>query len=163
MIIPKGFHRALPPKIGLHIGKKHYDKLVKFDQSCAYNLKDADQYDTNKLFGVGFFFHHTYSARFGWRYDLQSGKIVISAYCYVKGERVEIDLCVVRLEKWVRCYLYVGKDHYFFSVVDNATQTTIATRSVNKGHRRQFSYPLGCYFGGNKTAPHTMKIQMQSL
>jgi hypothetical protein len=162
--ILKNTHRALPFPIGLHFGKNYADRLVKFSTSCAYNLGGTDQYDINKLYGVGYFpGHHTNSARYGWRYDDYTGRIELYAYCYINGKRLARGLCRMRLNKWYRLFIYISSTHYYFSVVDNANQETIAETRIEKGHNNKISYSLGAYFGGNRKAPHTMKIRMQKI
>jgi hypothetical protein len=134
---------------------------VEFTNSCRYFIKGIDQYDTNKLFGVGYFpHHHKESARFGWRYG-RKGCILISAYCYVNGARVEKNICSVPINTEVEMYLHVSKHAYQFFVVDG--DKSLGAAEIGKSHDKKWGYPLGLYFGGNKTAPHCITVKMKSL
>lgn len=145
-------------------GKISFKKNVYFDSSCKYEIEGEDMMDTNKLFGVGYFFnHHVDSARLGWRYDPYTQKIVLSAYCYVNGKRVISELCKLRFFTWYAMEITVLNDCYIFDVKDtyNPWTTSLATFTVMKTHRKKFQFRLGIFFGGNKKAPHTMKIEMK--
>jgi hypothetical protein len=160
--IRKHTHRAWPPSIGLFYKKEHISKSVYFEDSCRYELKDEDQYDTNKLFGIGYFWsHHKDSARFGWRYNHITDKIVISAYCYVDGEVIFLDLCEVKIGEWYSMTIVIRDYDYQFLVYANGMQ--IEHDEIKKKHKKKFGFPLGVYFGGQKTAPHNIKIKMQNL
>jgi hypothetical protein len=158
-IIKKNHHRAWPPWLGFFWGNKILRYRVLFWKGCDYWLDGSDFMDTNKLFGVGYLpRHHMESARFGWRYD-NGGNIILSAYCYVNGERIINELCKVRLYQGVTCELHIAKTFYFFNVVQD--EKSIARQFVSKTHNKKFSYRLGVYFGGNQPAPQTMEIEFK--
>ena len=117
-------------------------------------------FDINKLFGIGYFWgHHTDSARFGWRYEPEIDKIEIFAYCYVNKERVERWLCDVRFNEQNLFGISVQKNNYFFWVINSNSGTPVSSETINKDHKKKFSYSLGAYFGGDARAPHKMKIK----
>ena len=154
-------HRAWPRKLGIWYGKKVLAYDVRFDQSCAYNIEGVDMLDTNKLFGVGYFpNHHKHSARFGWRYVTETNRIMLSAYCYVNGERSIKDIVDVKLNEWVVCRLRIEYGKYLFDVI-TTNRDYAYTRYVEHGHDKKLSYPLGVYFGGNNPAPKTMTIELK--
>lgn len=157
--IKKGKHRAWPLSLGLFFKATTIRKTVVFGAGCNYWLEGLDMIDTNKLFGLAFIPEgvHKESARFGWRYD-NAKSIVLSAYCYVNGERIIKELCKVPRFQKITCALYVQKENYVFDVlIDGAPQ---ASERVPKYHNRKLAYKLGVYFGGNQTAPQTMEIEL---
>src|SRR5687767_3142409 len=112
--IVKGTHRSHPLRAGIWLNKTIIRRRVTFHQSCKYNLDSFDQQDINKVFGIAFtdFWRliwigiswpvfillnykrqHVDSARFGWRYDIEANKFIISSYCYVDGQRITSDIC----------------------------------------------------------------------
>lgn len=159
--IKTGKHRGWPPSFGFYINKKIMTKEVIFHENCKYDLRDLDQYDINKLFGIGYFWsHHKDSARFGWSFDIESKKMMLHAYCYVDGERVVKDLIRVPLEEKIRCSIRVEKGNYVFTV---STKEVNFTDKIPFNHSKTFAYPLGLYFGGNKKAPHKMDITINNV
>lgn len=157
--IKKGRHRGWPLVLALFFNRSVIRRTVIFGSGCNYWIEGEDMQDTNKLFGLAFLPEgvHKESARFGWRFD-NANKIILSAYCYVNGERSIKELCKVPFYKKITCALYVQKDNYVFDVlIDGAP---MANEYVPKFHKRKFSYRLGVFFGGNKPAPKTMKIQV---
>lgn len=157
--IKAGKHRALPFRFGLYLSKKKIRYRVSFDQSCKYQLADDDQLDINKLFGVGYFpNHHKESARFGWRYNAEVNKIELFAYCYISGQRVTDLITTVPLHQAFTLQLNITSNYYHFIVVKESFEVHSSIQHHNK---RKWSYPLGVYFGGNKPAPHTIKIEIK--
>lgn len=62
--IPAGKHRARPLRFGFWWRKNSFAWLVKFTDSCRYDLQNVDHGDTNKLIGFGYLpGHHKDSAR----------------------------------------------------------------------------------------------------
>lgn len=157
--IKKGKHRAWPLRLGLFFKRSAIRRTVMFGEGCAYWLEGLDMLDTNKLFGLAFLPEgvHKESARFGWRYD-NAKSIVLSAYCYVNNERIIKELCKVPLYKKITCALYIQKGNYVFDVLIDGKPT--ANELVPKFHDRAWAYRLGVYFGGNKTAPQQIKIEL---
>lgn len=159
--IKKGKHRARPSVWCLWYNKKIVQYDVLFTESCMYHLEGPDMEDTNKLFGIGYLWsHHKDSARIGWRYNERSGNIVLSAYCYVSGERVITDLCEVPIGVRVRCSIKIEYGKYIFKAEGPNIR---AIDYIEFRNDKKFSYPLGVYFGGNKTSPNTLKIQMKKV
>jgi hypothetical protein len=159
--IKKGRHRAWPFVLGLFFNRQTVRRTVTFGEGCRYWIEGPDMLDTNKLFGLGYFWsHHTDSARFGWRYD-NAQSIVLVAYCYVNGERIIKDLAKVPLFTAITCALYVQKEFYVFDVLINGTP--IWNEVVKKYHLKKWSFPLGLYFGGNKPAPQTMQVEIKKV
>jgi hypothetical protein len=153
--VRKGQNRFKPIRVGLF---PRLEFEVLFDFSCRYHI-GADQTDTNKLFGVGYFpGHHTHSARFGWEYDPQQDKILLSAYVYSKGVRIDQPIGYVAFGRKVKLAIAPDDRGYQFFIMDGhfSRHTTINC----KRPWLKIGYRLGPYFGGNQKATHEMKIEM---
>ncbi len=161
--IPAGKHYARPRCFALWWNKKQLVYKVRFTQSCRYDLVNDDQLDTNKLFGVGYLpHHHTDSARYGWRYNKDSGQIELLLYCYVNKIRSIILLASCKIGKEYILFLNVNKDNYNFKVIDESGQR-IGGYALAFYHHKKLQYRLGPYFGGNQVAPHEIKIELKRL
>jgi hypothetical protein len=161
--IPAGKHRARPFRFGFWWRRTSFAWVVKFDESCRYDLQSDDQFDTNKLVGVGYLpGHHKESARFGWRYWTERGEIELSAYCYINGQRVIKHVGFCEIGKTYRIELRISTDAYYFACdeKDGFYYRTNGEAIITHGHRKRFSYRLGVFFGGNRTAPHEIKIDL---
>lgn len=160
--IRKGRHRARPFRFGLWWAKTSFSWVVKFDESCRYDLGNEDQFDTNKLVGIGYLWHHhKNSARFGWRYWTDRKEIALSAYCYVNGRRVIEQIALCQIGKEYRIRLHVLANSYYFEVYEAGASRPIGTTFVDHYHSKKLKYRLGVFFGGQAKAPHEMKIQIE--
>lgn len=159
--IRKYTHRARPVRIGLYIGGKVITKHVVFTPSCRYYLDPPDNMDINKLFGIGYLWsHHKNSARFGWRYNEITDRIEIFAYCYIRGHRDIVPITAVQIGEQVTFRLTAMRHgEYNFEVTRE--DENYVYKAVKKPHHGWIGFPLGIYFGGNKTAPDTIKIEMR--
>lgn len=159
--IPRGKHRAWPIRFGFWWNKTSFTWLVKFYESCRYDLGNDDQYDTNKLIGIGYLpGHHKDSARFGWRYWTERKEIELSAYCYVNGRRDIRHVCFCEIGKEYRLRLQVLATCYYFDAYEPTAIKAAGIITVEHFHEKKLKYRLGPYFGGNQVAPHEMKIQI---
>lgn len=160
--IPAGKHYARPWRFDLWWLRTAFKWKVKLTESCRYDLKSADQLDTNKLIGIGYLLrHHTDSARFGWRYDGASGQIELLAYCYVSGRRSIKPLCFVEIGKEYDLYLKVLSTCYYFEVKERGGLAVLGFQWIDHFHNKRLKYGLWPYFGGDQVAPHEMKIQIE--
>lgn len=174
--IPKGKHRVRPLRFGLWWNRNHFKWSVLFTESCRYDLKTDDQFDTNKLVGVGYLrgwfrpakaswwklwaYHHKDSARFGWRYWTDRGEVELSAYCYVNGRRVIQHIGFCEVNKWYNIRLRVTHRSYLFEL-EEVTGKSIGVAVTQHNHSKKLQYRLGLYFGGNATAPTEMHIKIE--
>lgn len=159
--IPRGRHRARPLRFWFWWNKKSITRDVRFDESCRYDLNSDDQLDTNKLIGIGYLpGHHKESARFGWRYIIETGMIELSAYCYVNGVRAIKHICFCEIGRTYRIQLRLLLNAYFFICLGDNVNETI---EVHYSHRKKFGYRLGTYFGGQAKAPHEIKIEITKI
>lgn len=160
--IPAGHHRARPLRFGLWWRRSSFAWVVKFTDSCRYDLGNEDQFDTNKLVGIGYLpGHHKDSARFGWRYDIDKGQIEIMAYCYVKGKRVIQSICFCEIGKEYVLQLKVLATCYYLDVHRLGEMPILGHAWIDQYHNKQLKYQLGSFFGGNQPAPHLMTIELK--
>lgn len=158
----KGSHRALFSLPSFTCQQEIHKKVI-FSSNCKYDLGTDDQYDHNKLFGIGYLFHHhTDSARFGWWYNIELDKMILSAYCYLKGERFIKDLCSVELETPYVCLLDLTEGKYGFRVYA-MDGTLLSSLEIPKPHNKRLGYRLRPWFGGTSTAPHDMDLFLQDM
>lgn len=160
--IPRGRHRARPFRFGIWWRRNSFTWVVKFTESCRYDVGNTDQYDTNKLVGIGYLpGHHKESARFGWRYDTVKGQMEIVAYCYVKGKRIIQPVCFCEIGKEHVLQLKILSNSYYLAAHQRGRASSIGSTFVDHYHNKQFKYRLGVFFGGNQVAPHDMTIELK--
>lgn len=162
--IHKGKHRAWPPAFGIYLDKKIMERVVEFDISAKYDHPGTyDDEDVNKLFGFAYIDggNHQDSARFGWNWNKEAGKVNLYSYCYVNGQRSFIKLCeVITYWKFLLQIQKIG-NVYSFTVCDAKNDYIIyGGRDVPFTHKKRWSYHQGCFFGGQLTAPHDIKIKI---
>lgn len=162
--IHKGKHRAKPLYwlrwFALLINPKRIARRVTFLFDSTYSLEGEDQQDTNKLFGAAFGKVHRNSVRFGWRYNPDSRKFILSAYCYINGERIIEELCDCVANHYYDCEIWITELDYLFKVTNEKGQILSMT-AISKGHRRKIGWLLGVYFGGNNPAPKRIELQLK--
>lgn len=163
--IPRGKHRAWPWRFWLWWHRTSFDWVVKFDESCRYDLQNVDQLDTNKLCGIGYLpGHHKDSARFGWRYDTATGQVALSTYCYDSGRRMAIQhICWCEIDHEYYIDLKILSQWYKFTAYKKEDGVFMGSVEVQYFHDKKFKYRLGTYFGGNQKAPHEIKIQLTKV
>lgn len=181
--IPAGKHYSRPFRLGLYYNKKSFSWKVRFTDSCRYDLKSDDQFDTNKLCGVGYllgwhhmkadggkwmlgpipWIHHNDSARFGWRYWPKLDRIELMAYCYVNGYRVIQNLDFCEIGKLYHLQLNVAEWDYIFNVIDPVFEKSIGGVSIPKVHDKKLAYGLWPYVGGTSTFDHDTIIELTKI
>jgi hypothetical protein len=115
----------------------------------------ADQEDTNKIFGVSDSWnHHKHSIRLGWRYDDKMQQSILSVYYYRDGKHYIQDLGQIEQEKLYYCYISIYKDNYLVGGLGDVV--SIPRTSKWWGPR----YLLFPYFGGQQVAPKQFKIEL---
>ena len=154
MKIQKGIHAPFRLPC-LLINPRLLAYRVAFTESCRYDI-GRDQGYINKLFGIGYFpHHHDNSVRIGWNYDIVSGKINLFAYWYAQGVKGWHYLRSVDIGEVNYFSIQAGERDHIIDVSGRKYCVDVAGRSVG--------YLLRPYFGGNKTSPHTMIIDMQKI
>jgi hypothetical protein len=182
--IKKGTHMARPHMFGVFHNKRIMEYEVTFHDDCRYHLDGGDQGDINKLFGLGFtnawkvlpiftvaaiglpFIlweeHHKFSARFGWTWDIEHERIAIFTYCYNHKIRESQEIQLVPLNTPLRYRLQIQPDWYTFSIL-NKKDETLVWRAIPSGHKKQVSFPLNPYFGGNQYAPQDIHLTLNKI
>lgn len=157
--IKKGKHYSnnLIHKILLPFNYKNkVSYYVTFDESCIYKDETNDRFDVNKLFGFSIGFHHKNSHRFGW--NCLDGKIHIYSYSYINGERIINEICTVNTNKEYKFIIHINGSKCLFTIIDE--HHNLYQRIISIPIKSIFGYSLWPYFGGNKTAPHKMTIEL---
>ena len=140
---------------------KKIEYIVKFSDSCVYELNKEDQLDINKLFGFSMgLFHHKNSVRFGWNY--LDGKIILHAYCYEEGKRNSSFITRIPLDQDFKLSIFVEESVYTF-VVENLKTNHKSKVKMYRKQKFLFGYNLWPYFGGNNPAPHDMSIELTKI
>lgn len=130
---------------------------VLFDSSAVYATKNpANQADINKLYGFSDnrAHHHSFSARFGWRW--YNNRLTLHGYIYNDSLREYKELGAVAIGKPAQCAILVQKTQYAFIL--NGDTTTM--RRTAKTERAE-GYRLYPYFGGDEYAPHKITIRIK--
>ena len=144
--------------------KPWIERDVVFDHTASYDLPGDDRFDVNKLFGIGYLngFHQKDSARFGWNYNHEAGRIRLYAYCYVKGDRIIKPFCEILPYQKVKLIISVSQSgNYIFSVYGGTNNwRELALEKVSFAHKKKWKYNLGSYFGGSRKAPHDIRINI---
>lgn len=154
--VKKGKARFLPFFPFLNVTKK-ITKYITFTESCKYDLKGDDQLDWNKLFGVGFFpDHQKNSFRFVWRYNVLFGEIELGVYSYINGELESHATSLIPIGQKTKMTIRYKDGFVFYEVGERLISYT----TVRADRWPLIGYKLGPYFGGNKKAPQTIKINM---
>ena len=149
-----------------------------------------DQYDLNKLFGftssmfgkfskqlpntpkedLPFFYRpaHWNSARFTWYYDPTLDSMYVTTYVYDMGVR-KYDVSKKQkldFNKEYRLEIVKNDKSYTFNIYDVVYKYAVKTyelkytEDVVVQKTSIFGWKLPLFFGGNKTAPSTIKISM---
>ena len=139
-----------------------------FTPSCLYDLKDEDQHDVNKLFGMSFNFfptcktltpHHINSARFGWRALLDNKTIQIVAYEYVDRVRRSTKVITeVEINEWYEYKMYWLDGTMYYTIKSTENPTIIFSTDYPIRKNLVLGYDLDVYFGGNEVAPQNIII-----
>ena len=156
--IKKGAHSSKSRLRWLY--QPHLSYEVIFDNSCVYeNEIPSNQRDINKLFGFSDCnsHHQENSARFGWRW--YNGQLEVLSYCYARGVRTSTHIANLQLNTPYKCHIYLYPDRYELEIEGFAPVQENRVDVCKQGAY----YLLWPYFGGDETAPHTIRIHMRKL
>ena len=182
------FHQVPPVSTLPWLGEQSMQRHVTFDESCRYGSVPYHRQDVNKLFGLSFglpidYFGkergwvasvHNNSARFGWRWNPTNQCIELLAYVYNNGVRnqdAQMNFPVVLQVKpgeKVWCHIGATFDHESGIPVYEFSAIAPGQRGGSKDVLRPAKLPNyglthGLYFGGELTAPHEMRIQIDRV
>jgi hypothetical protein len=134
----------------------HSIYLIKFDETCKYQLPKEDQADINKLFGFSLGLHHKNSARFGWCWN--NNQLEIWAYWYNNGFRNYQFIQSIDVEEKYYFEIKNLGDKWEFSIHNyEKIKKVVVDKSKTKIN---FGYNLWPYFGGNQVSPQDISIYM---
>ena len=161
-IIKKGKHYSnhLPR---LWFGKKHSLSVkINMDKSCWFKLEEPADYAINKLVGWSYGYHHHNSIRVGWRPSIdRENWIEFHLYVYTNGGRSQhyIDKVECNIENKLDITYHPEKSIITYSlhrpiVISNGYMYAKVKTSW-------WGYYLFPYFGGIKTAPTDIKIDLK--
>lgn len=149
--IKKGDHYS-QKKFKFWWNRRSFKWAIKFDDSCKYYFNDSDEYDINKLIGIGWLPQlHVDSVRFGWTYNNITDKVDIFSYCYIKSTRYMDFITSIKIGEIYNLSIDINKDAYIL------TANNISV-SINHTNNKKIQYLLRPYFGGNKPAPNDITI-----
>jgi hypothetical protein len=126
---------------------------AKFDSSAIYKTTiPNNQADINKLYGLSDCgsLHQVNSARFGWRW--YHDHLEIWAYTYNDSVRDYKLVGTVSFNEFNTYKIIFAEAKYIFLLNDKRIEMPRHCSAIAKGYKL---YP---YFGGDETAPHTIKI-----
>lgn len=162
-IIPEGKHDStFWPR--MWVDESMWDVKGQFLVMSDYDLGNRNQFDWNKLYGVGYGFnHHKNSARWGWRYNTSSGLMELTPYCYVNGKRVASEhptLWVRMGQKFSLSIVDTGLSWKFWYGVDEYNADREGEEIMHSPKLCRFGFKLDPYFGGQEVAPHQINIRL---
>ncbi|MCC6721760.1 MAG: hypothetical protein IT243_06115 [Bacteroidia bacterium] len=162
--IPEGLHisHIFP---SFHKNVNSLDFNFCFSNNCIYDLKDDDNRDVNKLYGLGFGInHHNNSIRIGWNCEKKNGNIQLHAYYYNNSKRNIAYICEVKTKVICHCVLSFDRVlNKFFIYVKDDEKTINAEFKFDFKECKKWGFKLYPYFGGNKTAPHKMSLYLKDI
>lgn len=150
-------------QIGIFCNKKKMERIVEFDITCKYDHPGTDDdEDVNKLFGWAYLKGlGKDSIRFGWNWNNDSSKVRLYAYYYVNGERGFQKICEVPLNfKFLLSIERIEKSYQLKVLDGKQTYIQYGSVDVTFTHNKSWGYTLGCFFGGNNTAPHDITFKI---
>lgn len=155
--INKGSHYSGNLSVGgIHNGITTMEYSVMFDAACLIMPAQTDCVgDWNKLFGFSYGMHQSNSIRMVWK-AIPKGLIRIGWYNYSNGIVSSKGFTNVRAGEYYRMKIeYRPADKViYFSVEQTLVMAAYAIPP-------SMGYTLKPYFGGNCTAPATMKIELK--
>jgi hypothetical protein len=177
-----GHHSSEPVRARLHAGffPRSWSWDVMFDDSAEYDFDSVDQLDINKLVGVSVWSHLANSFRFGWRWSAAKAAVEVLPFVTIRGvdnRLTSAPLATVRPGEVLNLRVEICRSSATLSASAVDRQPVVATIAGQHGPRNQglavFVYPrkwgplvgyhLHPYFGGNRTAPHDVRLRIKQL
>lgn len=130
--------------------------VIVFNETNKYIDESIDRFDVNKLIGYSKGYHHQDSYRFGW--NCIENKIHIYAYSYIDGIRVIDEICEVETDKYYTFLIRTKNGKVIYTVTDSEYNMKQVVQKITT--KKVLGYNLWPYFGGNKTAPKNISIEL---
>lgn len=157
------YEPALKRKSGMLVSPREVSATVKFDSTCMYDVTQVDEYDYNKVFGLGFVGaedqhigqapHQVDGARVAWRWNPKKNQIDLGAYVYVEGKRITQDLGGMKINEERRLTIKIDYNAKTYTVLDGDP--------IPFTHKKTIAYRNGLYFGGNQPAPQKIRVMIK--
>ncbi len=157
------YEPALKRKGGMLISPREVSATVMFDSTCMYDITQVDEFDYNKVFGLGFMGaadqhwgqapHQVDGARVAWRWNPKQNRIDLGAYVYVAGKRITQDLGSMKINEERRLTIKID--------YTNKTYTVMNGEPIPFTHKKTIAYRNGLYFGGNQPAPQKIRVMIK--
>lgn len=160
-LIRKGFHRSNKIIPRFHKNLESIEFVAIFDSNCNYDLKNDNNLDINKLYGISWGWHHKDSFRIGW--NIKNNKISLFSYYYNDGYRRNEELCQIDFNEPIifKIRFHKGLDAIIVDWIKS--DKTKGTEAIEYYFpETNYGYYLWPYFGGNEVAPHKMRIRIFS-
>jgi len=138
----------------MHWNKNLWSVKFKLDDNCWWSpTRNSDDYDINKLVGIGFGFnHHKNSWRLGWVPNFifkNHFKLFAYAYDTNTGQHVSVEMGDFISGVIYDCKIESKNNKYYFSC-SNIGQAEIDNNLKDS----KLEFELNFYHGGNNTAPN---------
>lgn len=163
-LIEEGAHKSQVVGGGLgdqirSLKSNYYSFTARFDETAVYDLCNENQFDINKLMGFSDAnsLHHDNSIRFGWNYNLETGRVDIFGYAYLDGERFYERITDIAIGQTTQFSILLTDESYELTV-NGLDQLSIPRVVENKKGIYYMLYP---YFGGDEVAPHDIHIYIK--
>jgi hypothetical protein len=101
------------------------------------------------------------SARFGWRYVPDTNKFHLYGYYYRNGVRDFQFICECSPYRKYKLILKVSP--HTFSFIVSTSESPWRQLIVERYDNKKWGWILGPFFGGNRPAPHDMKINLEKI
>lgn len=141
------------------------EKRVKFSKECFYDptVLGADAKDINKLFGFSYGLTNSDSLRAGWRSI--GSTIEIIAYLHVNGSRYQEKNSSGKNVNYTAKIQILPEVEYNvkLEVIGSRFRMTVDSAVIEGAYPHggmRSGWLMNPYFGGNKTAPQTMTIEL---
>lgn len=134
----------------------------KFNTKCVYDFGTLDNYDCNKLYGLSTSYNHmVQSARIGWR-CIDNESIEIMTFVHDNGTFLEPQILgIVKPNEWFTAKIEIKNDMFSFYFESKNIENDIDVKISKIPYK--LKYKLFPYFGGNRTAPKTMLIEIHDI
>jgi len=158
--VKQGRHDFTPSPLSLPGEARSFDGTAYFDPSCWYNSLGDDNADWNKLAGVYRFADIVKSRNafiLAWRPDIKIKDVFeLCMYENIQGANVPKESAIYKVKANERFTFSLDEINGKYSLYVN--NTLLGTQQ--NGHNYKAIGKIGAWFGGNRTAPHTMFLYM---
>lgn len=155
-----GRHDFLPNHTLLPGEARDFEGVITFHSSMWYNNLGEDNHDWNKLFGVYRYidiYKDVNSFILAWRPDTKiEGMFELCMYENIQGKNAPKESAIYKVRANERFTFSLDEINGKYSLYVN--NTLLGTQQ--NGHTYKVIGKISAWFGGNKTAPHTMWLYM---